>query len=120
MGSSRPTSSITTTPTSPPSGPPSPGAAWATPPSRPPTPQPATGGAAYSADAFTSTIPYLSEGFETGANGWTASIARTTGTTGTLAGLWERAIPVGTLAAPGAAHGGQYCFVTENGPTGGG
>jgi hypothetical protein len=80
---------------------------------------PAAGDTTYSADVFTSTSTFLNESFETGTNGWTATITRTPGAVGTLTGLWERAIPVGTLAAPGAAHSGQYCYVTENGPVGG-
>ena len=61
----------------------------------------------------------FTENFETANAGWTAVITRTPGTTAALTGLWERAIPVGNAATtPQAAHGGQFCWVTQNGTAG--
>jgi hypothetical protein len=73
----------------------------------------------YPATVFQSTTTYLNETFEAANPAWTAIITRTPGTTGALTGLWERAIPVGNVATtPQTAHGGQYCWVTQNGTAG--
>ncbi len=43
-------------------------------------------------------------------SGWTAGVASDTATSG----IWERVIPVGTVAQPGEDHtmGGVFCFIT--------
>lgn len=63
----------------------------------------------------------FADDFETD-TGWSATIVRTPGTTGTLTGIWQRVDPNGTAAAPEDDHTpppGTHCYVTENGPPGG-
>jgi hypothetical protein len=77
-------------------------------------------GAAGAHAAITATqVVYVNENFETANPAWTAAITRAPGETGTMTGLWERAIPVGNVqTTPQTAHTGQYCWVTQNGTVG--
>jgi hypothetical protein len=76
----------------------------------------------YSSWVISGMNPVFTDDFEID-RGWTTAMTRTTGTTGTLTGLWTRVNPVGTangsiLGQPEDDHtsgAGTNCFVTEQG-----
>ena len=77
---------------------------------------PSIGG--YDLTISTGLVVAFEDDMESGVNGWTTT------NDGATAGAWEIADPIATTSAgqqyaPGDASSGTFCWVTENGPSGG-